>query len=269
MCLSSLTMLPGLSLEESLSFEESGSAVIPEGAFDLEAPAAQWQPPSAEEPAAPAIDINELSAEAEFYYQQGLFDEARQHYEKILEQEPNNQGARDRLAELSREKEEIQEFSKLAEAVEGLESAIPSEASGGELALSASDEEAVRSLMQDLKQLQPEEKGAHDEFPAFGAPAGEELDSSVASLGSGGDEFFDLAAELKEELGSIHPGRDRRLRRPPGRRRHEGRQGRRKGPAGRQALRRPGRRRDLVPVQRLRRSGSPQSTQRTQREATD
>ena len=53
-----------------------------------------------------------------------------------------------------------------------------------------------------LQQFQPEEKGAHDEFPAFGAPAGEELDSSAASLGSGGDEFFDLAAELKEELGS-------------------------------------------------------------------
>src|SRR3990170_6358518 len=145
-------------------------------------PAIEWQPPAPEiteeafaetpadiredlivqiskqasapkEPLAQEIDISEVWAEAEFFYQQGLFDEARKHYEKILDVAPTDKRALGRIAEISREKEEVQEFSKLAEAVEGLEDFVPSGAPEQEAPLSTSDEEAVRTLMEEIKQL--------------------------------------------------------------------------------------------------------------------
>jgi hypothetical protein len=59
-----------------------------------------------------------------------------------------------RLSEISREAEESQEFSKLAEAVEDLEDFMPSGSLDGELASSESDEEAVRNLIQEIQTLQ-------------------------------------------------------------------------------------------------------------------
>lgn len=105
-------------------------------------------------------DVSEIWAEAEFYYQQGLFDEAKKYYAKIIERAPSDRRAIERLSEISREEEETQEFSKLAEAVEGLESMITGGVSEGEMALTASDEEAVRSLMSEILKLKQEQKPA-------------------------------------------------------------------------------------------------------------
>lgn len=197
----------------------------------------------AKEPLAQQVDISEVWAEAEFYYQQGLFDEARKHYERILEIAPADNRALGRIAEISREKEEVQEFSKLAEAVEGLEGFVPSEGPEQEAAVSASDEEAVRTLMEEIKQLQQEQKAAtapkkksapppkkkaepgKEERFGFEAEVGkraekkgkggeEEFFDLGAEFRAGGeaapsrredssDEFFDLAAELRDELGGV------------------------------------------------------------------
>jgi tetratricopeptide (TPR) repeat protein len=236
-----------------------------------EGPAIEWQPPAPEiteeafaetpadiredlivqiskqasaarEPLAQEIDISEVWAEAEFFYQQGLFDEARRHYEKILEVAPSDKRALGRIAEISREKEEVQEFSKLAEAVEGLEAFVPSGAPEKEAPLSASDEEAVRTLMEEIKQLnkpkapppppkkepvppsrkktEPKKEEPIGFEPAAGKRAekkekrreedffdlGAELRSAGGPVPSkreeSSDEFFDLAAELRDELGS-------------------------------------------------------------------
>jgi tetratricopeptide (TPR) repeat protein len=229
-------------MEETLAFEEPDSSVVSGRAGPApEAASGEWQSPSLEtgggpvgaasepgaapaEPFAAEVDISEVWAEAEFYYQQGLFDEARAHYEKILQLSPGDQRARERIVELSREKEDVQEFSKLAEAVEGLEGLVPTETAGGELASSTSDEEAVRMLMQEIQALQGKQKPAPPakQPRAASAPAKakekkreEEFFDLGAELGGAGtaspqaprteglDEFFDLAAELRDELGGM------------------------------------------------------------------
>lgn len=187
-------------------------------------------------------DVSELLAEAEFYFQQGLFDEARRHYEKVLELTPENKQARVRINEIRRDQENAKEFSKLAEAVdelEGLEAFAGSAPAGGDqAATSSSDEEAVRSLMQEIAQLKqkssppreqpfppaakspakptapppsgpvPSSRPAEDDFFDLGAElndmgsgSGQELVSAAPSAG-GSDDFFDLASELRDELSS-------------------------------------------------------------------
>jgi pilus assembly protein FimV len=165
-------------------------------------------------------DISEIWAEAEFYYQQGLFDEAKKYYTQIIERAPSDRRAIERLSEISREEEETQEFSKLAEAVEGLESMVSGGVSEGEMALTASDEEAVRSLMSEILKLKQEQK------PAPSPPADEQVAAPVSSESTlkqagirderedrqfdgweqeeageqaGEDEFFDLGRELRQE----------------------------------------------------------------------
>jgi pilus assembly protein FimV len=165
-------------------------------------------------------DISEIWAEAEFYYQQGLFDEAKKYYAKIIERAPSDRRAVERLSEISREEEETQEFSKLAEAVEGLESMVSSGVSEGEMALTASDEEAVRSLMSEILKLRQEQK------PAPSSPTDEQVAAPVSSESSqkqagirdetegrqfdgwdqeepgeqaGEDDFSDLGLELQQE----------------------------------------------------------------------
>jgi pilus assembly protein FimV len=165
-------------------------------------------------------DIGDIWAEAEFYYQQGLFDEAKKYYAQIIERAPSDRRAIERLSEISREEEETQEFSKLAEAVEGLESMVSGGVSEGEMALTASDEEAVRSLMSEILKLKQEQK------PAISHPADKQIAAPVSSeatqkeAGSrdenedsqfdgweqkkpgeqaGDDDFFDLGRELQQE----------------------------------------------------------------------
>ncbi len=188
-------------------------------------------------------DISEIWAEAEFYYQQGLFDEAKKYYAKIIERTPGDRRAIERLSEISREEEEVQEFSKLAEAVEGLEGMDLGSASEGELALTASDEEAVRSLMSEIQKLRQEQKPVpsppSDQMiapaPSALSPktqsgnrdarkdkkldgleqgvesffeSGQELQQdsrpdSAPKPGEKSEDFFDLASELRDELSSI------------------------------------------------------------------
>ncbi|HWR71987.1 MAG TPA: tetratricopeptide repeat protein, partial [Nitrospirota bacterium] len=118
----------------------------------------------AAEPMAGEVDISEVWAEAEFYYQQGLYDEARKKYEQILEQQPDDKRTLKRIKEISRQKDEVQEFTNLAEAVESLESLVPGgELATSELATSTSDEEAVRSLMQDIQSMKQQEAAREQE----------------------------------------------------------------------------------------------------------
>lgn len=120
-------------------------------------PTAEEKPPEPPEQAviAPSasVDVSEIWAEAEFYFQQGLFDEAKKHYTQIIALTPGDRRAIGRLTEISREEDETLEFTKLADAVEGLEGSVPAQAADGELAASDSDNEAVRALMQEIQQL--------------------------------------------------------------------------------------------------------------------
>ena len=167
-------------------------------------------------------DTAEIWSEAEFYFQQGLFEEAKKHYSKIIELNPSDNRAIDRLEELSREEEQSLEFSKLAEAVEELEGAIGTEANGQELPMSASDEDAVRTLMQEIAQLKTEQEQASP-FPAGEnghlSPRqpehslGKETEPPVtpAAVEKRSDErfaeaeedFFDLGEELNKESKSV------------------------------------------------------------------
>jgi tetratricopeptide (TPR) repeat protein len=162
-------------------------------------------------------DIGEIWAEAEFYFQQGLFDEAKKHYARIVELNPSERRAIERLGEISREEEQTLEFSKLAEAVEDLGGAAGGAGDGQEMPLSASDEDAVRSLMQEISQLKKPEKPAapfplaEEEavFPppqlsAPGKKAGPAVTPAVGSrsgaeFDGNEEDFFDLGEELNKE----------------------------------------------------------------------
>jgi tetratricopeptide (TPR) repeat protein len=207
---------------ELLSEPAEGEASAPEELF---------QEPSAE------LDTSDIWAEAEFYFQQGLFEEAKKYYTKIIELDPDERHAIDRLAEISREEEETKEFTKLAEAVEGLEGTLAAEPAEHELPLSESDEEAVRSLMSEIAQLKMSKKKAgppsppkHTEpsqrpaSPKKGIPpsslpkpappsrpaplpAEEEFAgaSAAAAKPAVDEDFFDLAAELAAESRAAAP----------------------------------------------------------------
>jgi len=164
-------------------------------------------PPPAEE-----VNLSEIWAEAEFYYQQGLFDEAKKHYAKIIQHDPSDTRAIDRLAEISHEAVETQEFSKLAEAVDELEGYAPSSEAGesGEvMAASESDDEAVRMLMQEIAQLK-QQTGAPsvEAAPPSAPPKAPAVDREVPAVPGRPDvrqqeqrseeDFFDLGEELRE-----------------------------------------------------------------------
>jgi tetratricopeptide (TPR) repeat protein len=149
----------------------------------------------------------------------------------------------ERVVEITREKEEYQEFSRLAEAVEGLESMVRAGPGSSDEAVSPADADSVRSLMQEITELRKAEKAA----PAGKAPAkapepvpppvqktpsapasfvakDEELEESFADIdmelrdsgvsaapaapaaapeparSDDSSDFFDLAAELRDEL---------------------------------------------------------------------
>jgi tetratricopeptide (TPR) repeat protein len=192
----------------------------------------------AQEPLAGA-DISELWAEAEFYYQQGLFDEARSHYERMLQISPGNKMVMDRILEMTREKEEVQEFSRLAEAVEGLESLVVPPAAVVEEKTTEADVEAVKTLMKELAEMRRAKKKPEQPEPAreiapaepaptaeprlrkaperpsppwpeerfvdigldLGSPAG--TTQQRAGEEEASDDFFDLAAELRDELSAV------------------------------------------------------------------
>ena len=187
---------------------------------------------AAQEPPAEA-NVNEVWAEAEFYFQQGLFDEAKKHYNQIIALTPGNQRASTRLAEIAHEENELREFAKLTDAVEGLEGYLPPEATEGVLAASASDDEAVRSLMQEIQQLkqqpvppappanekkivapppqiaaeavskplEPAIKAEEEDFFDLGAELQREA-AAAQQKEAPSEDFFDLAAELSDELGN-------------------------------------------------------------------
>jgi tetratricopeptide (TPR) repeat protein len=205
----------------AVSAEESGSHdEPPQVAETLEEPVAQIselelivQQPIADIPP----ETGEIWSEAEFYFQQGLFDEAKKHYTRIIELNPSDQRAIERLEELSREEEQSLEFSKLAEAVEDLEGTIDIEADGQELPLSVSDEDAVRTLMREISQLknqqEPASPLAEKESVSPQRPeqtAGKKTEPPVTPTVIGGlrssekhseseEDFFDLGEELNKE----------------------------------------------------------------------
>ncbi len=141
------------SVEEEPAGELEQAAVAPADELAVPGPPAE-------------IDLEELWAETEFYFQQGLFDEAKKHYTRILALTPGDQRAIDRLSEISREENETREFAELTDAVEGLEGYVPPKAAEGALAASASDEEAVRSLMQQIQQLKQQPTAPPPQAPA-------------------------------------------------------------------------------------------------------
>ena len=230
--------------DEDKQHPEEVAEAAPTAARKDPARPARPAPPIEEDvPAPPAeeIDLNEIWSEAEFYYQQGLFDEARKHYEKIIEYAPDNPRALARIAEIDRDQEQAQEFSKLADAVdelEGLESSFTGStrpAPAAHQISSSSDEDAVRSLMQEIADLK--QKPVHTKMPSAApqapsrqpappqpsarqsmAPADDDFFDLGAELNHAGsmpsspaparasgssDDFFDLASELRDELSSV------------------------------------------------------------------
>ncbi len=202
-------------VEEASPFREAPSdakttareqpAIEKELAGDLEKSESARVEETAEGKRSAEFDIDEIWAEAEFYFQQGLFDEAKKHYTQIIALAPGNQRTIDRLAELSREADETREFAKLTDAVEGLEGYVPPKATEGVLAASASDDEAVRSLMQEIKQLKqqpapspppPKEKKIVAPPPRVAADA---VSRPVEPPKKTAEDFFDLGAELQRE----------------------------------------------------------------------
>ncbi len=177
--------------------------VIPEPEEVPEKPAGLVQRPTtpAAPPPAEEVDLSEIWAEAEFYYQQGLFNEAKKHYAKIIQSDPSDTRAIDRLAEISREGE----FSKLAEAVDELEGPVGEGEAGEELAANASDEETVRSLMREVAQLK--QQAAASIRKGVATPASPEVSSANSEARPTGpraeEDFFDLASELRDELSSV------------------------------------------------------------------
>jgi tetratricopeptide (TPR) repeat protein len=173
----------------------------------LELPEEEQQPARVPEERKAEVDLNEVWAEAEFYYQQGLFDEAIKHYAKIIELAPGDRRAIERLSEISREEDETRAFTKLTDAVEGLEDAVHPDAGEGALATSASDEEAVQSLMKEIAEMRKEQKTAPP--PPRKARPVEPEEELVASAPQakkpGGEDFFDLGAELEEEAAKVAP----------------------------------------------------------------
>jgi len=185
----------------------------------LEQPLETEQETPVQEPPAKEADLKEIWAEAEFYYQQGLFDEAKKHYAKIIQYNPSDKQAIDRLTEISREAEETQEFSKLAEAVDGLEGYVPaSEASdsGEVMAASVSDDEAVRMLMQEIAQLK-QQTGTPPAEAAPAPPKAPAVDREMNVTADSGrtearqqeqrveEDFFDLGEELRESRITAFP----------------------------------------------------------------
>jgi pilus assembly protein FimV len=125
-------------------------------------------------------DLKEIWAEAEFYYQQGLLDEAKKHYAKIIQHDPSDTRAIERLTEISQEAKETREFSKFSETVDGLEEYAPASGateSGEVTAANESDEEAVRTLMQEMAQL----KQQHLPVPSPGEDTVAPVPPKVAS----------------------------------------------------------------------------------------
>jgi pilus assembly protein FimV len=197
--------------EEDLSFEatpavEPPAATRPRRA-PLEAEEAEevsfgeeipFEEPEDETPAPVQEHISEtdttaLWAEAEFYYQQGLFDEARKHYERILELKPGDHRAMDRVVEITREKEEYQEFSRLADAVEGLESIVEEGPGATEDTVTATDVDSVKSLMQEITEMRKGKKAAPADKKPVKAPEPEPVDETSEFEES----FADIARELK------------------------------------------------------------------------
>ncbi|MEK6743959.1 MAG: tetratricopeptide repeat protein [Nitrospirota bacterium] len=199
--------------EEGLSFEAPPVAEPPKAAKIRRAPA---EPEEAEEVSfgeevpfdeaeeAPVhehiteTDTAELWSEAEFYYQQGLFDEARKHYERILELKPGDRRAMDRVVEITREKEEYQEFSRLADAVEGLESMVEAGPAGTtEEKVTATDVDSVKSLMQEITEMRKGKKAA----PAEKRPV-KKAPEPVDETSEFEDSFADIERELKSTAAS-------------------------------------------------------------------
>jgi tetratricopeptide (TPR) repeat protein len=188
----------GETVEESLAVEWTPPAAEPTAA-EISAPSFSA---ALEESLAAPVDISELWAEGEFFFQQGLYDEAKRQYQKILEHAPGDQRALARIAEIARTSEDERELSKLAEAVEGLERFVPSGAGEAGASVSESDEEAVRSLMREIEMMKRAEAGKEPSrmLDAAAQPPREVRPSPAAEAA---DEFFDLAAELREDLGSV------------------------------------------------------------------
>ncbi len=284
----------GMGVQEASEVGEPGTAAGEETAgeeFAVEE-VAEFEAPDAEEPPETAAgpreqeailaeaerepledkDLKEVWAEAEFYFQQGLFDEAKKHYERFLERKPGDTKAMERIVEISREKDEFAEFSRLAETVQGLEGLIGTTDTGERV--TESDVDSVTSLMKQITSLrkgkeraepgptratekpkappaakpplpveeeisfagvteelsrpepeedisfsaitedvsekrpsppQPEEEASFADVAEELSGDGEELPVAAAGEGGSASEFFDLAAELKDELSTVAP----------------------------------------------------------------
>jgi pilus assembly protein FimV len=200
-------------LEESMPGESVPVAELPESELQpVEKDQADVVEQEVIEPAAKAateeqpaeVDIDEIWAEAEFYFQQGLFDAAKKHYAQIITLTPGDRRAIDRLTELSREEDETREYSKLTDAVEELEGSLPSsEATEGELAASTSDQNAVRSLMQEIQQIreQPAAPPAEEKVavPPHRVEAETVRKPRKPAKKSAEEDFSDLGQELRSE----------------------------------------------------------------------
>ena len=211
----SLTV-PEIPAEEPLpSLEETTPAEclqpVPEEPAERPAhPASETKAPE-QKPPAKEPDLKEIWAEAEFYYQQGLLDEAKKHYAKIIQHDPSDTRAIERLTEISQDAKETREFSKFAETVDGLEEYAPASGareSGEVTAASESDEEAVRTLMQEIAQLKQKQQPVPSPSEDIAAPVPPKVPSGEGVAESASNDktvrlLMQEIAQLKRQMQEI------------------------------------------------------------------
>ncbi len=176
----------GVPVEEAAAPEEEASqyeeldidvdALVPDaGAEPAAAVVEEAEPASAFAEGAPTEEMQELLAEADFYAQQGLTEEAEFLYQKLLKLAPENKEIAARLSEMRGGGEESA-FEKEPEVAAG----------GGGL---PADE--ISALESDLDRMLNDDK----------KPEAQALKVSISGEGGeGGEEFSDFLSELRDEL---------------------------------------------------------------------
>ena len=88
--------------EEPTPGESPESSTLPTDRVEAQAPPTTEAAPAPEDPASASTTPFSSSTLAELYFQQGLVERAADVYRQLLEQEPENEKARQRLAEIER-----------------------------------------------------------------------------------------------------------------------------------------------------------------------
>jgi tetratricopeptide (TPR) repeat protein len=151
-----------------------------------------------------SVQYVEEVAEADFYVQQGLNDDARGIYNRILALDPDNEEIKAKLAGISPAPEPApaQEIPEQHERQEP----EPAPAETASSSLDAELDEAFKELDFPDEAEEAFEPAGAKEAAIPEAAAELEMEPETTADEPGSDEFFDLGAELREEFDKVNPG---------------------------------------------------------------